>query len=319
MQNSNTEDVMEIDLKEVFGVLLHRAWMIILCGILAGVIGFLISNFLLTPMYQSTTKVYILNKQENSTLTYSDVQLGTQLTKDYQELIKSRYVLEQVIDAYSLSDNYEAFSDKVSVTTPTDTRIISITVEDASPVMAQRLADEIRTVASEHIKNVMDIQAVNTAEEANLPVEPSSPSVMKWTVIAAAIGIFISAGIILVFFLLDDTIKTADDVEKYLELSTLALIPVAEGAKKDKKKKSVRFSEVNATGKSLEYRSDANRASKSSSVSEVETAGGTSAGTTIEAEEDTYTGEDFLNDKLPTEDIEVEDLTIELLNVKENV
>lgn len=240
MQNTNTDDVIEIDLQELFMLLLHWMWLIVICGLLTGAAGFLISKFVITPQYESTTKVYILNKQNESTLTYSDVQLGTQLTKDYAQLIKGRYVLEQVAETCALTEGYAAFSERVDVETIADTRIIAITVRDEDPVMAQYIANEIRKVASEHIKNVMDIQAVNVAEEANLPTAPASPNVIKWTAIGLLLGIFLCSMIIVIRFLVDDTIKTGDDVEKYLGLSTLAMIPIidAEGGKSKHGKKS---------------------------------------------------------------------------------
>lgn len=245
MRNTNTEDVIEIDLQELLGLLLHWLWLIVLSGLIAGALGFGISKFMITPQYQSTTKVYILNKQDSGNVTYSDVQLGTQLTKDYAQLIKGRYVLEKVLITFGLAENYSSFAERVTVETLTDTRIIAITVEDTDPVMAQAIANEIRIVASEHIKNVMDIQAVNVAEEANLPEMPSSPSIFKWTAVGAMVGSFLCAMILVIRFLLDDSIKTSDDVERYLGLSTLAMIPVMETEEKRKhKRKSVRNAET---------------------------------------------------------------------------
>lgn len=243
MQNTNVEDVIEIDLQELVMLLLHRVWLIILCGIVTGVIGFAISKFAITPMYESTTKVYILNKQDNNTVTYSDVQLGTQLTADYAQLIKGRDVLEPVIKTCGLTESYEAFAARITVQTLTNTRIIAITVEDADPVMAQFIANEIRKVAAEHIKNVMDIQAVNVAEEAYLPEAPSSPNVMKWTAIGALLGMFLCAMIVIIRFLMDDTIKTSEDIEKYLGLSTLAMIPII-GQEDKRKHKGRRAAEI---------------------------------------------------------------------------
>lgn len=239
---NSTDDTIEIDLQELFGLLLHWLWLIILCGILTGSAGFGISKFVITPQYESTTKVYILNKQDSSTITYSDMQLGTQLTKDYAQLIKSRDVLEQVITTCGLTESYGTFSERVEVENIADTRIIAITVRDVEPSMAQFIANEIRKVAAEHIKDVMDIQAVNVAEEANLPSSPASPNIMNWTVAGTLIGICICAMILIARFLMDDTIKTSEDVEKYLELSTLAMIPIMEepnSGKKTKKRNSV--------------------------------------------------------------------------------
>lgn len=228
---NNQVDEIEIDLREVFILLISKCWLIILVGIVTAAIGFGISAFLIPPTYQSTTKIYILNKQQENTVTYSDVQLGTQLTKDYAELIKSRLVLEKVIHKLQLETiyegmDYEALLNKVSVTTPTDTRILAITVTDLDPVMAMEIANSIREEAAVHIKNVMDIEAVNVVETANLPMEKAGPSVFKWTAIGGILGAFFVTAIILIFFFLDDTIKTGDDVERYLGLSTLALIPL---------------------------------------------------------------------------------------------
>lgn len=241
----NQVEEIEIDLREVCFFILSKLWIVILVGLLTGGIGFGISNFVLPPTYQSTSKIYILNKQQENTVTYSDVQLGTQLTKDYAQLIKSRLVLEKVIEELELSKirpgiNYEAMSGKVSVTTPADTRILYITVTDTDPVLAMKMANCVREEASVHIKNVMDIEAVNVVETANLPVGKSGPDIKKWTITGGCLGAFFVVAILLVVFFMDDTIKTSDDVEKYLGLSTLALIPMdnQKAGNKGRKKKN---------------------------------------------------------------------------------
>ena len=237
MQDNRSEDVIEIDLIEIFFLLLHRWWLIAMGAVLVGIAGFLVSFFVLPEEYESTTEIYILNNVEN--VTYSDIQMGTQLTKDYAHLITTRDVLEQVIEVLSLTDSYEGLVSRVSVQTPSDTRIVAITVTDYDPIMAQTIANQIREVASEHITNVMAIDAVNVASMANYPQGPSGPSVPKWTILGFLIGGVLCAGVILMKYLLDDSIKTSEDVEKYLELSTLGMIPVSveEETPKSSKKK----------------------------------------------------------------------------------
>lgn len=226
MQNSNQDEIMEIDLQDLFGLLLHRVWIICLAAVVTGVVGFVISFFFVTPKYESTTSIYIsANKQNESAMTYSDAQLATQLTKDYEELIVGRYVLERVISMYGLDESSESLKSRIQITNTTGTRIINITVKDTNPQNAQIIANSIRDIASEHIKTVTDVEAVNVADEANLPTGPSEPSVFKWTLIGAFIGAVLAMGFVILRYLLDDTIKSAEDVEKYLELSTLALIP----------------------------------------------------------------------------------------------
>jgi capsular polysaccharide biosynthesis protein len=225
-RGGNSEEI-EIDLGEVLFMLWHYAWMIVLSALVAGLFGFLISRFAITPMYESSTTVWIVNKnEETSNLAYSDLQLGSQLTKDYAELIKSRTVLEQVIANLGLEDTYNSLLKRVDVTNLTDTRILVISVKDSDPLWAQRIDDEVRNAANNHILEVTDVEAVNVSDYANLPLEPVSPKILQWTVIGAAIGAFLCIVVLLLRFLLDDTIKTGEDVERYLNISSLGMIPV---------------------------------------------------------------------------------------------
>ena len=238
---NNKDDVLEINLGELFAVLMGRAFLIISAGVFFALAGLFLSKFVIHPEYESTTKIYILNKEENQTVTYSDVQISTQLTQDYAELIKSRRVLEEVIQRLHLVDmEYKDLYEVLKVDTPSDTRIVAITVKDEDPLMAMKIANCIREVASEHITNVMDIDAINVAETANVPTSKSSPSVVRWTVIAGFLGAVVVAFFAILGYLLDDSIKSNDDVERYLGMSTLALIPLTldEQDKKKKPKKS---------------------------------------------------------------------------------
>ncbi len=236
--DNGSNDVIEIDLQELVGLLVHWLWLIIGCGILTAAAGFVVSFFLITPKYESTTSVYILDKKENNSLTYSDTQLATQLTKDYEPIITSRYVLEQVTKDLGLDMIYEDLKDKITVDNTTDTRIIYITVKDEDPALAQRLADAVREASAEKIQQVMDTDAVNVVDEANLPEEAAEPSIILWTAVGFLIGVFLCAIILVVRFLLDDTIKSSEDIERYLGLSTLALIPDANVEEKKKKGKN---------------------------------------------------------------------------------
>ena len=219
--------------------MLGRAFLIISAGLFFALVGLFVSKFVVHPVFDSTTKIYILNKEENQTVTYSDVQISTQLTSDYAELIKSRYVLEEAIQRLNLVDKtYKDLAKVVKVDTPSDTRIVAITAKDEDPLMAMAIANCIREVSSEHITNVMDIDAINVAETANVPTEKASPSVFRWTVISGFAGTVIVAFFVVLGFLMDDTIKSNDDVERYLGLSTIGLIPLSsdeQGKKKSKK------------------------------------------------------------------------------------
>lgn len=242
---SSSDDEITIDLAELFGVLWHWIWLILLVALLLGGAAYAFSKFVIPEEFQSTTKIYVLDKESGSggQSTYTDLQVGSQLTKDYAELITSRTVIEKVIADNHLESvyDYKEFLKKVEVNTPTDTRIVSITVTDTNPALAQALADDIRVEASDLIIDTMQINAVNTYEVANLPTEKSAPSCSKWALIGALLGALLVGGIVTLQYILDDTIKTSEDIEQYLGLSTLALIPLDEnigGAERGKKKKN---------------------------------------------------------------------------------
>lgn len=227
-------DVMTIDLVEVFQVIWHWLWLIVLVALACGTAAYAFSKFVLPEEFESTTKIYVLDKSgaggTNSQSTYSDLQVGMQLTKDYVELIKSRTVLEAVMKDNHLDQTYtyEQFAEMVNVQTPADTRIVTITVTNHDPALAQKLADDIRKRSGELIIKTMQIDAVNTYEKANYPDRKSAPSCGRWAVVAALIGALAVSAVVIARYLLDDTIKTSDDVEKYLGLSNLALIPFDE-------------------------------------------------------------------------------------------
>ena len=239
--NQKNDEEIEINVWEIVLYLLHWFWLLAVSGLVVAAIAFSYSAFILTPMYTSTTRVYILSKQGNDDkMTYSDTQLANNITKDFKEMIKSRTVVERVIQELNLNESYNSLSGRISVSNATDTRVVGISVKDADPKKAQMLANSIRDVAAEHIREVMDLEAVNVVDEANLPTSPSEPSKKKYTLIGFLIGIVVCAGVLILRFYLDDSIKTSDDIEKYLGLSTLASIPVFESEEETKKKKKKR-------------------------------------------------------------------------------
>ena len=236
---TNQDDEIEIDLKELFYVIKRKLWIILLTGIV-GAVGFgLFTAMVMKPVYTSSTMLYIVNK--TTTLTsLTDLQLGTQLTKDYKVLVTSRPVTGQVITNLDLNLSHEQLVKKIKVDNPTDTRILTISVEDTDPYMAKSIADEFASVASARMAEIMDSAPPNIVEEAYLPTQKTKPSITKNTMIGGLAGVFLAGAIILVLFVMNDAIKTPEDVEKYLGLNTLATIPVFEGETGVKKKKSKR-------------------------------------------------------------------------------
>ena len=230
----NRDDVIEIDLVELLGVILHNLWIIIVSGVIVAAAALLVSYFIITPKYESVTKIYVISKTNADTMTYSDLQAGSTLTKDYKELVKSRPVLEEVLAETGIDVELKDLEEQITVEVPTDTRIVSITVEDKDPYEARIIADSVRIAASKHIREVMDTEAVNVVEEASLPIENSSPSILMNTAIVYAVGLFLAIAIVIINYIMDDTIKTPDDVEKFRGVRVLGSIPYSENDLSDK-------------------------------------------------------------------------------------
>ena len=228
-------DEIEIDLLEIFFVLKSKMLIILASMIVFGGIMFGYSTLLAQPVYQSTARMYILT-QSTSLTSLADIQIGTNLTYDYKVLITSRTVVEQVIENLQLDCTYSQMRSQISINNPTNTRIIELTIQDNVPEDAKLIVDEFVDVSREKISNIMVTDPPSVVDYGDMPIRPVSPNIMKNTVIGAALGAFLAIAMVIVIFLMDDTVKTADDVEKYLGLNTLTSIPLKEGEKKAKKK-----------------------------------------------------------------------------------
>lgn len=237
MNTRQDNDEIEINLMELIMVLLEKIWIIGAAAIICGLVMLVYSKFFIAPTYESTTRIIVLNTNDSESINISDLQLGSQLMGDYKQLITSRYVIETIIEKFDLDEEYEDFVERVAVSNEANTRIIEITLTDTDPLMAKEMVDELRDVAAARIKEVMAIEAVNLVDEGNVPTKKAAPSVKKYTFIGILIGGFLSVAVILVIYLLDDTIKNAEDVEKYLHLSTLGLIPIIETEEEAAKRK----------------------------------------------------------------------------------
>ena len=234
-----SEDELEIDLIGIALDLWRKMPFILLITVVTALMGFAYSSFYVTPMYKSSTKMYVMSSLDDSrTTVVTDLQVGTLLINDYVELIKSRYVLESVIEELNLPMSTGQLASEISISNPTDTRIITLTVKDADPIRAMQIANTVRETASEHIENVMNIEAVNVVDYADLPTMKCEPNVRKYTMLGAAAGFVLMCAIFVLRFILNDAIRTPDDIEKRLGLSCLAVIPVNPNIKRKKRKKA---------------------------------------------------------------------------------
>ncbi len=218
------EDRVEIDLLELLFAFRRRILWIVLAAILGGGISFAGTRVLMTPMYESTTTMLVLTS-ETTLSSLSELQLGTQLTNDYEILTKSRAVLETVIENLNLNLGYEQLNNMVSISNPEDSRIMEITLSYPDPEEAKTIVDEIASVTSEFIGDQMEGIPPKIIDQGEVPSGPSSPSVSRNTLLGTLLGIVVSCGIITVITVMDDTIRTEEDIEYYLGIPTLASVP----------------------------------------------------------------------------------------------
>ena len=227
------QEKFEIDVFQLVKVLWKRKFLIVLTAIIAGLVAFAYSSFVIKPQYTSTTRIYVVNRNQADKpgLTNQDLQAGAYLVKDYREIILSQDVLEKVVADQSLTIDAKTLGKKVSVTVPADTRIVSISVRDGKPEEASRIANALREVAAQKIISVTRVSDVTTLEEARPATSPSSPNIRRNTMMATLVGAGFVTVVVLLVELLDDRVKRPEDIEEVMHISLLGVIPNLEKLK----------------------------------------------------------------------------------------
>lgn len=221
------KQMVEIDVLSLLKTVWKRKFLIILTALVLAVLALGYSLFIAKPSYQSTTRIYVVNRQqaENSALTNQDLQAGSYLVKDYKEIILSQDVLSTVISELSLPGTTADLSSAISVSVPTDTRIVSITVRNGDPNQASRIANTLREVAAAKIIAVTKVSDVTTLEEAEVPKSPSSPNIRRNVVLGFFAGAIVMTLIVLFVEVIDDRVKSPEDIEEVMGLSLLGVVP----------------------------------------------------------------------------------------------
>ena len=151
--------------------------------------------------------------------------MGASLTSDYTVLIKSTPVLEQVIENLKLDMTADQLRNSITIDNPTDTRILEITVNNADSALAKEIVDEVANVSSSYIGDKMEVVPPKIIEVGKIATVRTSPSVKKNTELGFLLGLVACAAIVVILAVMDDTIKTEEDIEKYLGISVLAKVP----------------------------------------------------------------------------------------------
>ena len=236
MYEDRNEDAIEIDVVELLFALRKKLWMIILAAMIGCLGAGIYSKVILSPVYTSTSMVYVLSKETTLT-SLADLQIGSQLTKDYSVMITSRPVLEEVIEKQKLSLSYNQLKSMIRVSNPADTRILNMSVSDTDPVRAKSIVDAVAKASSDYIGDIMEMIPPKIIENGVVPDNPTSPNIKKN---AALGGLALSAavcGFITLQVIMNDTIRSEEDVSRYLGISVLAVIPENNIEEKDNPEK----------------------------------------------------------------------------------
>ena len=229
LQQMVEEDV--IDLKDIFFLLRQKWWKILLFFVLGAVVAGLVTVLLITPKYTATSSLYVVSASNDSVVDLTDLQIGTSLTADYETLLMGRPMMESVIENLNLNEVTVAqLRDMISISNPTGTRILNISATHADPNLAKQIANEMAKLGVTWLPQVMDSNAPNVAEEAVVPQAPSSPSVMRNVVLGALVFAVLYVAFAVVRFMMNDTIRSSEEFERYFGIVPLAVVPEAGAA-----------------------------------------------------------------------------------------
>ncbi len=217
----------EIDLVELFHQLLFHWKLLVICMVLCGGVVFAYCKLYVTPQYSSTSGMYVFSKSTSVT-SLADLQIGSSLTTDYETVITGRPVLDRVITRLKLDMNYNQLRSKISVSNPSDSRILYITVTDPDPELAKEIADRTATIAATFISQKMDQDPPSIIQTGYSDGAPVSPTTMKNTAVGALIGLLLAAAYVIIMYLMNDTIFVPEEVQEKLGLEVLASLPLEE-------------------------------------------------------------------------------------------
>jgi len=217
----------QIDLRELFGILIKRLWVIVLITIMSVLISGVVTFFLLVPVYETSTTLMVTRAQDitETHLQYQDILISHRLVNTYREITTSNRVLYRVIDALGIEMSADEMRAMVVVTSLRDTEIIKISVENTDPAFASNLANAIAQVFMEEVVEIMRIENVHIIDEAMLPENPVRPRPLLNIALAGVLGFMLGLGLIFLIEYLDNTVKTSESIEKRLNLPVLGVIP----------------------------------------------------------------------------------------------
>lgn len=215
----------EIDLVDLFGFYMSR-WPLLVAAVLIGaIVAGTFTYFLIPDRFTAVSRMYMVSASSDSVVSLADLNIGTSLSSDYVELMQSRPVIEDVIDKLELEYSYEQMLGMINLSVVPNTRIVKISVTSTDPREAMEIANQLARTSKVQLPKVMEAPTPSIAEPAILPTRRSSPSLSKNVAIGSLLALMAVLGVLTALYLLDDTIKTSEDLDKVLGIMPLSLIP----------------------------------------------------------------------------------------------
>ena len=248
------DDEVEIDLAEVFHILLRKWWLIAVVAIVCAAGAFGITKVFMTPKYQSSAKLYILNKTTSVT-SLADIQIGSAITKDFKIIAESKpvidYSIQSIKEEYGKEFTRGDISSSLTVTNQSDTRILVITITREDPEEACIMANAVSEATSKRMSQIMKSDPPTTVEMAEVSSVPVSPHTRRNVILGFLLGAVAVCAVLIIHHMMNDNIKTEEDVERFLGVPTLATLPLIKG-KSSKKEELVQTRKASGSGKKKE-------------------------------------------------------------------
>lgn len=222
------EDYFSVDLTHIFKTLVKRFPLIVICGIVAAAIGFMISAFLITPTYSSYVKLYVNNSSlsiGSTSISLSDLTAAQSLVKTYGDILMSRTTLERVAEKSGADYTWKDISGIVAYSSNNDTELMKVTVTSDNPYEAAKIANTIAEVLPTRISEIIDGASMRVVDTAIPDLDKVAPSVTGYTAVGLVLGVAMSTLIIAIFALLDDTVHDEEYVLRTYDYPILGRVP----------------------------------------------------------------------------------------------
>jgi len=223
----NTENI-TVDLMQLVRYLSKKLWIMAIVVAISAVCGFVGHKLFTKPQYTASTRAYLLYRANENYVSYSDLQTAMQLLSDYQILVTGQNVTQKVVEQLDLDLTPSQVTSKISISVSENTRVVDIHVTDGDPERAAAIANAIREISAQQVPGIMGVDAVNTVYPAEVPKSPSGRTAFQMVILYAAVGLLLSVAAFVVIFVVDDTLRTEEDVEKRLGLNVLGVIPLSQ-------------------------------------------------------------------------------------------